>query len=105
MKRKRIGGVLAVWFTPRALRDLLAIDDFIARDKPAAAARWCERLVDAAAGAGEHPQAGRMVPEFGRDDVREVVRQNDRIVYRILTDRIDVLTIFQGSRLPDDVEP
>jgi plasmid stabilization system protein ParE len=41
-----------------------------------------------------------MVPELQRQDIREVIEPPYRIVYRILTDRIDVLTVFHGARQP-----
>jgi len=40
-----------------------------------------------------------VVPEFGRDDVREVFVRTYRIVCRMLPDEIHVLTVFEGSRL------
>lgn len=39
-----------------------------------------------------------MVPELQREDVREVIEPPYRIVYRILAERIDVLTVFHGAR-------
>ncbi len=40
-----------------------------------------------------------MVPELGRDDVREVFLRSYRIVYRVGEDTVDVLTVFEGHRL------
>jgi len=37
------------------------------------------------------------VPELGRDDVREVLVQRYRVVYRVSTERLEVLT-FEGHR-------
>lgn len=47
----------------------------------------------------DFPQAGRVVPEFAVDDVREIIETPYRIIYRILGDRIDVLTVMHGARL------
>jgi plasmid stabilization system protein ParE len=41
-----------------------------------------------------------MVPELQRDDIREVIEPPYRIMYRILADRIDVLTVFHGAQQP-----
>lgn len=90
---------LPIVWTRRALADLEAIGDFIARDKPLAAARWLERLTAAAERAAEGPMIGRRVPELGRDDLREVLARRYRLVYRVTRERLEVLTIFEGHRL------
>ena len=89
--------VSVVW-TERALRDLEAIGDFIARDSPAAAERWVLKLMKAAESVGALPMAGRQVPELGRTDVREKLLRNYRIVYRATEERIEILTVFEGHR-------
>ena len=86
-------------WTDHARRDLLAIGRYIARDNPQAARRWNERLRERARQAAENPLPGRVVPELGRDDVREVFLRSYRIVYRVGEDTVDVLTVFEGHRL------
>ena len=89
----------------RAVRDLIEIADFIALDSPAAARVWVERLRHRAERAATAPRAGRIVPEFGREDVREVLLKSYRIVYRIVPGAIAVLTVFEGHRqMPRDVD-
>ena len=82
-----------------ARRDLLAIGRYIARDNPPAARRSVELLREGARQAAENPLAGRVVPELGRDDVREVFLRSYRIVYRVGEEAVDVLTVFEGHRL------
>jgi len=41
---------------------------------------------------------GRPVPEADRDDVRELIYQGYRIIYRTLPGRIQVVTVIHGSR-------
>lgn len=92
-----------VW-TDRATADLEEIGEYIALDDPVAAERWVELLLATAQRAGELPFSGRRVPELGRDDIREVLRRSYRIIYRILDDRVEVLTVFEGHRrLPGDL--
>ncbi len=45
------------------------------------------------------PRAGRIVPELGREDIREVLEGTYRIVYQIKGSTIDVLVVFEGHRL------
>ena len=93
-------------WTARARKDLLEIAGYIARDDPAAARRWVERLRDRARRAAELPMSGRVVPEIGRPDIREVFVRNYRIVYRVLEVEVHVLTVFEGHRLlPSTVTP
>jgi toxin ParE1/3/4 len=90
----------------RAAADLVEIGDFIAEDDPAAARRWVERLRARAALAALTPLAGRRVPELDRDDVREVFVRSYRIVYRVLSRSIVIVTVFEGHRrFPRAVDP
>ena len=85
-----------IWWAHRARRDLHDIDDFIARDKPEAAARWVNRIITAVERVAVFPNSGRAIPEIGRDDIREIILEDFRIVYQIRDDRIIVLTVFEG---------
>jgi toxin ParE1/3/4 len=86
-------------WSQQAVEDLLKIGRFIAEDNPPAARRWVERLRQRARQAAEFPQAGRMVPEHSRPELREVIVRNYRIVYLVTEDAIEVLTVFEGHRL------
>jgi addiction module RelE/StbE family toxin len=86
-----------VW-TARAERDLIEIARYIAHDSPRAALEWVERLRGRARDAVDNPLVGRVVPELGQTDVRELVLRDYRIVYRAERERIVVLTVFEGHR-------
>lgn len=86
-----------VW-TQRAKEDLQSIGRFIARDNPEAARIWLGKLRASALGAMEQPKIGRIVPELGREDIRERIVGNYRIVYRVRARTIEVLTVFEGHR-------
>jgi addiction module RelE/StbE family toxin len=104
VSRRRRGH--GVEWTDRALRDLEEIRAYIGRDDPVAADRWTSRLVDRVERAARVPLAGRVVPEFQRDDLREVSLRTYRIVYGVQTEAILVLTIFEGHRLlPEGRDP
>jgi addiction module RelE/StbE family toxin len=90
-------------WSERAVQDLLEIGRYIARDNRSAARTWVERLRKAARRVARHPRAGRIVPEYSRPDLREVLVRTYRIVYRIGDDGIEVVTVFEGHRLlPED---
>lgn len=90
---------MKLFWTETARQDLLAIRRYIAADNPAAAKRWIDRLRERARNALALPLAGRQVPEFSRDDIRELIEGNYRIVYQVLEDCLVVLTVFEGHRL------
>ncbi|MCL2779249.1 MAG: type II toxin-antitoxin system RelE/ParE family toxin [Polyangiaceae bacterium] len=92
-------------WTERAAEDLLAIGDYIAADNPAAARSWVEKLRQRAVKVSKVPRAGRVVPEIGRDDIRETFLRTYRIVYRIVDDGIVILTVFEGHRLLGKLDP
>jgi toxin ParE1/3/4 len=82
--------------------DLRRIGHHIARDNPQAAIAWLSKLQDRARLAGRSPGLGRKVPEINRDDFREAIVGNYRIVYLVQTRVVVVLTIFEGHYpLPD----
>jgi len=44
------------------------------------------------------PRLGRVVPEVQDENIRELMHQHYRIIYRIAGERIEILTIVHGSR-------
>lgn len=94
-----------VYWTHRASEDLLAIGDYIAADDPVAARDWLEQLRQRAADAADAPNAGRIVPELGRADVREVFLRSYRIVYRVSEGDLTVLTVFEGHMRLGPLKP
>lgn len=85
------------WTDP-ALDALEGIRDYIAKDSPYYARRFIERIFEAAEALQEHPKMGRTVPEADRDDVRELIYQGYRIIYRTKPDRVQVIAVVHGSR-------
>jgi plasmid stabilization system protein ParE len=48
---------------------------------------------------GQFPEIGRVVPEYNKPEIRELIYRNYRIVYRTKPDFIEIITVFQGSRI------
>jgi toxin ParE1/3/4 len=91
-----------ILWSERARRDLLEIGDFIARDKPQAAAKWIGKILDAIERTAVFPASGRIVPEIDRSDIREVILENYRIVYQLSETTIIILTVFESHRSFDE---
>ena len=78
--------------------DLQDIEDFIARDSVLHAVAFVDRIVESAETLLKNPRIGRVVPEFSREDLREVIFRNYRIVYLLQDERVIVLRVVHGSR-------
>lgn len=70
----------AVRWTDQAVEDLRSIREFIARDSPQYGQLVAERLFEATSRLEEFPESGRRVPDLDRDDVRELIVGDYRIV-------------------------
>lgn len=86
-----------VW-SPRALARLREIRDYVARDKPDAAARLATRIVALVEALRAHPYLGRAGSEPG---VRELVVGGTPylIFYRVRAKRVTITTIWHGAQI------
>lgn len=97
---------MTVRWTRRAVRDLIQIHLYIEADDPDAADRWIRKLYERAESAARMPMAGRLVREYERSDLREVLVKRYRIIYRVDRRDLVVVTVLEGHRLiPDDLDP
>lgn len=92
-----------VW-TRLALARLEANARYIAADRPGAAARWAAGAFDAVAELATFPRRGRMVPEVGRPEIREVLYGDYRVMYRVEPKRVAILTVRHARRAFDPAE-
>jgi len=89
-----------IW-SPRAIRDLDEICDYIANDSEKYAAIFAQRLVSLVERIPDHPFAGSIVPEYDDPNLRERFLHSYRIIYRVRGDTIELVTICHGARLLD----
>ena len=83
-----------------AWNDLDSITDYIAQDSQRYAQEFGERTFDRIEQLKEFPYSGRIVPEFQNQELRELVMDKYRIVYRIYSSELIVITrITHGSKL------
>jgi plasmid stabilization system protein ParE len=81
-----------------AVADLDAAADYISKDSPAYAGSFVLRSLEAARSLGDLPERGRLVPEFKREDIREIFVYSYRLIYRIEEFRVSILAIIHGRR-------
>jgi toxin ParE1/3/4 len=86
-------------WTEAALGHLRGIHSYISQDSPRYALAMIDRITRRAEQCGTFPLAGSKVPEYDADDIREVFESPYRIIYRVLPDRVDILTVVHGARL------
>lgn len=86
-----------VW-TALAKADLKEIREFISRDSPLYARRTLERIRAAVASCRQFPEAAAIVPEFEDLSVREVFVGSYRVVFRLTSKKITVLTVIHAAR-------
>lgn len=82
-----------------AADDLASIRAFIARDSEKYALLVVQRIAAAIELLATSPRMGRVVPEVGNPELREIIVGAYRIVYRARHDVVEIVTIFHGSRL------
>jgi toxin ParE1/3/4 len=87
-----------IW-TQEALGKIIEIEDYIARGNPERAVKFVDQLIEHAESLLNNPLAGRVVPEIANPDIRELIFNKYRIVYRLNKKRLEILTIFEGHRL------
>jgi len=92
---------MRVEWSPLALARLMEIADFIREDKPGAARLWVEGILAVAESLADLPDRGRIVPEVGREDIREVIHGGYRVIYKVDDDRVSIATVRHGRRLLD----
>lgn len=91
--------IVKIHWSEIAEADLDDIYDHIARDVPYYAELFVDTLIEATDRLEDHPRLGRMAPEAGhREDVRELIVQRYRLIYRLQTEQLQILTVIHGSR-------
>ena len=84
---------MRIRWSPLAVDRVSEIADYIAQDDPLAADRWIRSVFDRVKQIKNFSKSGRYVPEINRKDIRELVYGNYRIIYRIETKVVSVLTV------------
>ena len=92
-------------FTDRFLDRVEEYTDYIALDHIPTALKWARDIFEQCHKLSHQPERGRIVPEFRRPEIREIIHGNYRLVYELKTNQIDMLTIWHTSQMmPDDTQ-
>lgn len=89
-----------------ALNDIDEVCAEAAEYDPALGVRAAERIQELVSPLRHHAFIGRVVPEYGDENLRErlMLREKYRILYRVKPDVIEIVGIFPAlAPLPDEV--
>jgi toxin ParE1/3/4 len=87
-----------VW-SPRALADVQAIAEYVAKDSASYASTVVRKILASTRSLADFPFSGRIVPEFEEETLREVFAYSYRVIYRIEDDSIIVAAVIHGKRM------
>jgi toxin ParE1/3/4 len=87
-----------VAWTPEARRTLAEVIEFIAQDSLEGAQRLLEQALNAASSLETLAERGRVVPERGDPQIREIFVHRYRLMYRVSDDLVAILAFIHGAR-------
>lgn len=94
-------------WTRRASRELEAKAEWLAVNRPGAAAPFLARITEAVEKIRQFPLRGRHLPDFEDEPVREIIVGSHRVIYLAEEERILVVTVKHCSEelAEDDLRP
>lgn len=91
---------VVIRFAESALRDLEAVRDwYTEQGVPEVGARWVAEVFQRVQTLADHPDMGRMVPEFEQPFLRELIHPPFRVVYRRDPQRVRIVRVWRSERL------
>ncbi|MFV1981766.1 MAG: type II toxin-antitoxin system RelE/ParE family toxin [Rhodothermia bacterium] len=90
-------------WSPEATEDLESIAAYIARDSDFYARAIVSKILAVSGKIPEQPLLGRVVPEMGDEEIRELFVYSYRLVYRVQGREITVLAVIHGKRLLENI--
>ncbi len=87
-----------IW-PPLAIDRVAEIAQYIAQDSQNSAQKWIELTFKAVERLDQFPKSGRIVPEIMQNDFREIIQGNYRIIYRLKSEGVSILTVRHGRQI------
>jgi len=89
-----------ITFTASALKDLSAIRSWYAdQQAPTIGEKLLREIISQVERLGDFPESGRIVPEFGIVNLREIIYSPFRIIYRLDDNKVRVVRVWRSERL------
>lgn len=93
---------MKIFWSPLAAERLEDIYAYISVDNKVAAQKVVERIFKKVESLAKNPERGRLVSETNRVEIREVFESEYRIIYRIESKKVSILTIRNFKQLLPD---
>ena len=90
---------MRVIWSPLALERVNEIADYIAENNLEAAKLFVLDVFGAVERLKTFPNSGKVVAEVKRQNIREIIFKNYRVVYRVERKRVSILTARHGKQL------
>ena len=91
---------MAISFAESALRDLEDVRSWYSEQGvPDVGARLVSEMFQRVQALADHPDMGRVVPEFEQPFLRELIHPPFRIVYRRDPQRVRIVRVWRSERL------
>jgi len=89
-----------ITFAESAVKDLEAIRNWYADQQvPDVGERILREIISQVERLADFPESGRVVPEFGIMNLREIIHSPFRIVYRHDKSRVRIVRVWRSERL------
>ncbi|OGR93054.1 MAG: hypothetical protein A2992_04805 [Elusimicrobia bacterium RIFCSPLOWO2_01_FULL_59_12] len=89
--------VKVIW-TQTAWKDLDAVAEYIAKDSRYYSVLFVQQAREASRSLAYFARRGRVVPELGDRNMRELLVMNYRMVYRVAKKEVSIIALIHGSR-------
>jgi len=96
---------MKIRWTHPAIESLRNLHSYIAKDSEIYASSFVHRIVLSVEKLTNFPRLGRVVPEADEETIRELLYQNYRIIYRIKSELVEILTVIHGRRDVGSLKP
>lgn len=89
---------MTVVWTETALEHVAAIKLYISQTSAVYAEQVTRRILDRGKQLETFPESGRVVPEVGRPEIREVFELPYRVIYRVTPQRVEIVAVVHARR-------
>ena len=91
--------MVKVNWTPQSIEDIHNIREYYQDKSEKYSEQLTDKFFEKAELLEQHPLIGRIVPELGNTNLREMIFKNYRIIYHVVSEeRVDILTIHNSFR-------
>ena len=90
---------MKIYWSPLAVERLEEIYDYLSNDSVSAAQNLIENIFEKVESLADNSERGRIVPESNRGDIRELFEGEYRIIYKLESKKLFILTIRNFKQL------